>query len=165
MTRGRFCEEVDLPFWLQLVGTGLTAAYCLHFGGVLRKATWPAVNCHQLFTHSLLEEPIVVEDGHATVPDTPGIGVSLDRDALERFRVEKPERRPDPERLVEIGWPDGRRLYVASNDTVNFVLNAANAEQIPFYERGVNTVLKPDDGTPDWRKLYERACRGPVMIG
>lgn len=132
---------------------------------MLRQATWPAVNCHQLYTHSLLTEEIEVEEGHTAVPDGPGLGFELDRDAVEEFRVEKPAVRPDLDRLVEVRWPDGRRLYLASNRTVNFVLNAANAGQIPFYERGVDASLKPDDGTAEWRALYERACEKPVMLG
>lgn len=163
MRQGRFCGEVGMPFWLQLVGSGITAAYSRHFGGVLRQATWPAVNCHQLYTHSLLAEPIEVMDGHAVVPDTPGLGVELDREAMERFKVAKPEKRPDPDRLVEVSWPDGRRLYLASHGTVNFVLNAGNRGVIPFYERGVDAKLYPDDGTPAWRALYEQACQEPVL--
>ncbi|MCA9066537.1 MAG: dgoA protein, partial [Planctomycetaceae bacterium] len=31
MAAGRFCEQTDMPFWLQLVGAGLTATHSLHF--------------------------------------------------------------------------------------------------------------------------------------
>ena len=48
----------DMPFWLQLVGTGITAAWSLHFGAVTSHSIWPAVNCHQLYTHSMLTKPI-----------------------------------------------------------------------------------------------------------
>ena len=76
----------EKPFWLQLTGTGITAAWSLHFGAVLKQATWPAVNCHQLFSQRLLTRPIAVEGGTAAVPDGPGAqGFELDRDALRRF--------------------------------------------------------------------------------
>src|SRR6185436_13568112 len=115
------CDMADKPFWLQLVGTGLTAAWSLHFGGVLQHATWPAVNCHQLFTHPLLTEPIRVEQGKAVVPDKPGLGYELDRDAVAKFKVAKPPARPEPERLIETTWLDGRRLFVANTGKVNFM--------------------------------------------
>ena len=162
MAQGRFCEEAEMPFWLQLVGTGVTAAFSLHFGGVLRQALWPAVNCHQLYTHKILAEPFEVLDGHAQVPDRPGLGFELDRDAMAKYKVQKPASRPDPARLVEVSWPDGRRLYLASNNKVNFVLNAGNDGTIPFYERGVDAKLYPDDGSPEWRDLYKQACKEPV---
>ncbi|MEM7015560.1 MAG: enolase C-terminal domain-like protein, partial [Verrucomicrobiota bacterium] len=60
MRRGAFCAEAGMPFWLQVTGSAITAAWSLHFGGALSHAVWPAVNCHQLFTHSMLTEPIKV---------------------------------------------------------------------------------------------------------
>ena len=164
MEQGDFAGQVDMPFWLQLVGTGLTAAYSLHFGGVLEQARWPAVNCHQLYTHSLLSEPIRLEDGFVRVPDGPGIGYSLDRAAIERFRVDKPKEMPNPPRLVETRWPDGRRMYFASSKGVNFVLRAGIEGKIPFFERGVTTKLYPDDGTDRWRELFDRASNEPVLV-
>ncbi|MFH1567319.1 MAG: enolase C-terminal domain-like protein, partial [Gemmatimonadota bacterium] len=163
MRSGDFAGEARLPFWLQLVGTGITAAYSLHFGAVLRQAVWPAVNCHQLYTDDLLTEPIQVEEGFAAVPQTPGLGYELDRDAVERFRVEKPAERPDPPRLVETTWPDGRRMYFANTGQVNFVLEPARHGQVPYFERGVTTRLWPDDGTTRWRELWTKARPEPLL--
>ncbi|MCC6421162.1 MAG: mandelate racemase/muconate lactonizing enzyme family protein [Gemmataceae bacterium] len=162
MRTGAVAAMADKPFWLQLVGTGLTAAFSLHFGAVLDRATWPAVNCHQLYTHTLLSEPIRVQDGFAAVPDRPGLGYELDRDALARFRTKRPPERPDPPRLIETRWPDGRHMYFTSTD-VNFMLNAANRGRMPYFERGVTTRLLPDDSSPRWRQLYERARKEPVL--
>jgi galactonate dehydratase len=159
----RFCEQVEIPFWLQLVGAGLTAAYSLHFGAVCRQARWPAVNCHQLFEHDLLSEPLVVRDGVAHVPDRPGIGWEVDRDRVERLKVDKPAARPEPQRLIETSWPSGKRIYTANNGQVNFMLTAANAEKYPYYEPGADTRLVPRDSIPDWQQWYERArAAGPL---
>lgn len=161
---GHFCEQVEMPFWLQLVGAGLTAAYSLHFGGVLRQAVWPAVNCHQLFKHDLLTEPILVRDGKSAVPDRPGIGYEIDRDQLAKLRVPKPTAQPKPERLVETTWPDRRRVFMASGDTTNFMMNAANKGLFPFYAKGADTRLVPNDGSERWRTRYAKsiAADGPV---
>ncbi len=163
MESGAVCAMADMPFWLQLVGTGITAAYSLHFGAVLSHSRWPAVNCHQLYTHGLLSREIKVVDGFAAVPDTPGLGYELDEDAMDRFQVEKPASRPEPERLLETTWPDGRKMYIASNGQVNFILSKGAQGQLPFYERGVDTRLLPNDGSPAWRKLYEEAQSEPVF--
>jgi len=163
LRQAAFCSQVDMPFWLQLVGTGLTAAYSLHFGAVSSHATWPAVNCHQLYSHDLLSNPIKVREGFAQVPDAPGIGFELDRDMMERFRVEKPVERPNPRRMVEITWPTGKRMLLAATE-VNFVLNAANRGEIPYYETGADTRLYPDNGSSEWSELYEKALNGPVTL-
>lgn len=151
------CAMQDQPFWLQLVGTGITAAFSLHFGGVCSHATWPAVNCHQLFTHSLLRESIAVKEGVAAVPDGPGLGYELDQDAIAKYRVDKPKERPNPPRLLETTWPDGRTMYIASGRT-NFLLNQAIAGKTPYFEKGVTTRLVPDDGSSRYRDLLAKAA-------
>ena len=163
LAAGHVAAMGDKPFWLQLVGTGITAAFSLHLGGVLSHATWPAVNCHQLFVHSLLREPIKVERGLARVPDGPGLGYELDPAVIDRFRVPKPPRRPEPERLIEVSWPDGRRMYLANTGAVNFMLTLAQRGKMPYFERGVNTRLVPNDGSKRWREVYERARRAPLL--
>lgn len=164
MASGTVAAMADMPFWLQLVGSGITAAWSLHFGAVLSHATWPAVNCHQLYQHTLLTEPIVVEEGFARVPNRPGLGFELDRHTLEQLRVEKPAVRPDPPRLIETSWPEGRRMYSAPTGRVNFMLDPAREGKTPFFERGVDTRLIPNDGSPQWLELYNRARQGPYLI-
>lgn len=164
LERGAFAATVDMPFWLQLVGTDITAAYSLHFGAVLSHATWPAVNCHQLYKHPLLTKPIRVRDGFAEVPDAPGLGYEIDRDAVERFRVEKPQSRPEPKRLIETRWPDGRTMYIANSGEVNFMLNQAMRGNMPYFQKGVETRLVPDDGSDRWQELYRKARKGPIFV-
>ena len=160
---GRFAGEVNMPFWLQLVGAGMTAAYSLHFGGVLQQATWPAVNCHQLFEHDLLTEPIRLEKGFADVPDRPGLGYSINRDIVAKHKVNRPKDRPEPKRLIETTWADGSRMYTASNGKVNFMLTAANEGKYPYYKKGAHTQAVPDDGSAKWQDLYDRARKtGPI---
>ena len=161
---GAVCEMADKPFWLQLVGTGITAAYSLHFGGVLSQAIWPAVNCHQLYKHSLLTEPIIVKAGYADVPDKPGLGFELDKDAVERLRIEKPKRRPDPPRIIETTWLDGRKMYFGNTGAVNFVLNPARRGKVPYFERGVTTRLWENDGSKEWRERYEQCRKEPLLV-
>jgi L-alanine-DL-glutamate epimerase-like enolase superfamily enzyme len=163
MRSGALAAAADLPFWLQLVGTGITAAFSLHFGAVLTHARWPAVNCHQLYQHQMLKEPIRVKDGFAAVPEGPGLGHAIDWDAVEKYRVEKPKSRPEPERLLEVSWPDGDRLYVGSNGRVNFMLTVGQRGNMPFYKEGADTRLVPDDGSTEWRELYQAARKKPVL--
>jgi L-alanine-DL-glutamate epimerase-like enolase superfamily enzyme len=163
MRTGRFCEETRFPLWLQLVGSGLTAAHSLHFGGVLKQAIWPAVNCHQLYETDMLVEPILLKNGHAVVPDRPGLGYEINRDTVAKLKIDKPAERPEPERLIETTWADGKRMYTANNGKVNFMLSAANADRYPYFAPGADTRLVPDDGTPRWRELYDRARKeGPI---
>ena len=164
MRSGAFAAEASMPFWLQVTGSAITAAWSLHFGGVLSHAIWPAVDCHQLFKEQLLTQPIVVKEGHAVVPsNVPGLGFDLNHDMVEKYKCEKPKTRPEPERLTETVWADGKKMYLASNGTVNFMIKQANLGNIPFYEEGADTRLVPDDGSDEWRELYEKAQQKPVF--
>ena len=40
------------------------------------------------WANPILEEPLRVEDGHASIPDAPGIGLSWDEEAVRRYLVE-----------------------------------------------------------------------------
>ncbi|MEC9091945.1 MAG: enolase C-terminal domain-like protein [Planctomycetota bacterium] len=164
MKSAHVASTADLKFWLQLVGTGITAAWSLHFGAVCSHAKWPAVNCHQLYRHPLLKSPIKVVNGFADVPTEPGIGTEIDWDAVERFRISKPQRRPDPKRLVETTWPTGEKMYFNHQGGVNFVLNPARQGKVPYYVAGANTRLYADDGSAQWRDLYQRSSQGPLLI-
>ncbi|MEQ8790895.1 MAG: mandelate racemase/muconate lactonizing enzyme family protein [Pirellulaceae bacterium] len=163
MTAGHFAGTNGMRFWLQLVGTSITAAWSLHFGAVLSHATWPAVNCHQLYVEPLTTEAIKVKEGVAQVPDGPGLGYELDRAAVERYQVAKPPRRPEPARLIETTWPNGRRMFIANNGQVNFMLTVAREGRMPFYEDGAETRLVPNDGSRAWKEKYQRARREPFM--
>lgn len=165
MTRGTIAATADMPFWLQLVGSPITAAFSLQFGAVLSHATWPAVNCHQLYAVNTLTKPIVVEAGNSAIPDGPGLGFELDQDVIARHRVKKPRSRPEPPRLIETTWKDGRRMDFANTGRVNFVLDPARAAKVPYFERGVSTRLVPNDGSEEWKQRYQKARQGPVLYG
>lgn len=162
MTQGHEAEETGRPFWLQLVGTGITAAWSAQVGGVLKNATWPAVNCHQLYEHTLLKQPFVVKQGKTEVKDLPGLGFELDREALKKYTIERPAERPDPARLVKSTWADGTVIYTASNGKINFMLTQGNKGAYPYFKRGVRTELMPNDGSAQWKRLWEEAQAGPV---
>ena len=44
--------------------------------------------CSELLrVDDLIVDPLVIENGYVRVPEGPGLGVELDEDALERYRV------------------------------------------------------------------------------
>ncbi|MBI4604751.1 MAG: dgoA protein, partial [Planctomycetes bacterium] len=49
MRQWQFAAEADMPFWLQLVGTGLTTIWSVHLGAVLRTARWPYIPCINIY--------------------------------------------------------------------------------------------------------------------
>lgn len=153
----------DKVFWLQLVGTGITATWALHLAAVLTHARWPAVNCHQLYTHQLIRPVMTVFNGTAPVPDAPGLGVELDEEAIERFRIPKKTKPyPAPGLLLAIRWPSGATSYYAH--TMQY-WDDFLAGRLPVFPKGVRLEHVPDDGSAEWRDLQARAQRGGVHTG
>jgi galactonate dehydratase len=154
----------DMPLWLQLVGTDLTAAFSLHCGAVLEQAEWPAINCHQIYDESLLTEDISVSDGYATVPDGAGLGYEVDMDVVERLEVDRPASRPNPPRLIECSWPDGPTIYFAGDAGQTLFDYAVESEAMPYFERGVETRVVPEDGSDWWERTHDDALESPVVV-
>jgi len=161
MRQGHVAQTANKPFFLQLVGTSITAAFSLHFGAVLTHARWPAVNCHQLYTHAMVTPAIGVFNGMATVPDGPGLGVELDEDAVERFRLPQMPAKPypHPDLLLAIRFGSGATSYYTH--TMQFWPDFIEG-RLPVFQPGTRLERIMDGGSPEWRELQQRAQQAPV---
>jgi len=81
-------QAAHLPIWIQIVGLGITTTYMMHLNATMPNATMPAITLNCLRANDLIKPSMIeIEDGYATVPDKPGLGVELDLDALENCRA------------------------------------------------------------------------------
>ena len=164
MREGQLSAAADMPFWLQIVGNGLTTTWAGHLGSVLTHATWPAITCINLYSEHLITQPIQVSEGVHKIPDAPGLGVEVDEDAIERFRVpaEKLDAEgytihPVPEIIKTAVYPDGSCIYMAGDGLGYF--NAGNGEA---QVEGARLALTFNDGSDAWAKLFAQAGEAPV---
>jgi hypothetical protein len=160
LQKGTLAAAFDKPFWLQMVGTGLTTALSLHLGGVLPFAQWPSVNCMNNYAHDLLRTPLTITGGYAHVPEAPGLGIEIDEDALSLFRMEPPYEIPAPRLLMSVVWPGGRVVHYANMRPQ--LWNDCLVGNIPVQERGVIMEVHRDDGSKEWADLFARASLSPV---
>ena len=160
LRQGALAAAFDKPFWLQMVGTGLTTALSLHLGSVLPMAQWPAVNCLNNYADDLLVEPLTIAGGYVQVPEGPGLGIEIDEAALARYRMQPPYELPKPRLLLSVVWPSGLVRHYAD---IHQVWNEAFQGSIPAQARGVRMQVTADDGTPEWAELYARAQVAPVQ--
>ena len=185
LRQGALCAAFEKPFWLQLVGTGITTALCAHLGAVLPFARWPAVTCMNNYSDDLLARPLEVRSGYLKVPEGPGLGIEVDEDALVRYRMEPPYDLPERRHILSVVWPGGRVVHYAHMNYQQAQeaeehyshLRYADSNHVetrmqcwedflagnhPVQERGVRLEVRPDDGSKEWAELYARAQRGPV---
>lgn len=67
---------------------GVGTAASAHLAAAFAAMSLPAeLGVHTLLTDGLLMEPLVIENGVLTIPSGPGLGVEIDPDRLERYRI------------------------------------------------------------------------------
>lgn len=159
---GALCASFDKPFWLQMVGTGITTAYAMHVGAVLSHAKISAITCHELWEHDLLKERLQVLDGHIRVPEEPGLGIEVDEEALEHYRVESSTPTPKDEyvrkrRICRVHWPNlNGREQVVDFTAESVYYPAFQQGEYPGFVRGVSMEIIEDDGSSAFEKLHEK---------
>lgn len=114
------------------------------------------MTCVNIFADDLLAEPITVSGGEAAVPEAPGLGVTVDEDALDRLRMSPPYRVEYPRRLLTVCWPGGRVRHYPDDRRLWADGLAGN---LPPQEPGATLTVREDDGTPEWTARYRRASR------
>jgi hypothetical protein len=146
-----------------MVGTELTTAFVVHLGATIDKAVWPSITCNEMYDESLLESPLSVVDGSISVPSKPGLGVTIDRDVLQEYKMEsRPEEKPAPKRLIKMWWPSGPVFFFAGKHNGLLEYARLRGTDIPYFREGGAVQLIEDDGTATWNDLWENAQRFPV---
>jgi L-alanine-DL-glutamate epimerase-like enolase superfamily enzyme len=175
MRQTTMAAAANKPFWLQLVGTGLTTAWTLHVGAVATHAQWPAVTCMHIWEDDLITEPIQIAGGYATVPQGPGLGVALDEGAVERLRLPDQGSLPTrPRRLYSVSWPEARpkagrgaAIPAGSATIAGFehdLFREYDLGNHPRFAGGVGLTQRDDDGSADFATAFE-ASRGRARVG
>jgi galactonate dehydratase len=149
LSDGNLAERAHMPFWLQMVGTGLTATFAAHLGAVLKEARWPAIPCVNIYSHVLVQE-FAVEGGHLRVPEAPGLGIELDREAVERLRVEPDFAKAPVRQIHAVRWPDGRVLWAADG---SYRSDFTAGKQTGF-SPGMQLAVRLDDGSEEFDREY-----------
>lgn len=158
--QGHLAAAFNKGFWLQVVGTGLTTAFTLHLGAVLTHATWPMVTAMNTLADDLLTTPIDIDAGLARVPDGPGLGVTVDEAALERYRRDAVEEMTGPTRILTFDLGDGRRRDYA--DMPQLWRDCRENRNIPVQPYGARLLVRDDDGTSEFARSHHLLQFGPA---
>lgn len=153
------CEQWNKPFWLQLVGSGITTAWAAHLGAVLPQAKWPAITCMNIWESQLVKPEIEVRGGFYRVTETPGLGVEIDPDAIRQYAVDYTWVDP-PRHLYAYRRQSGEVTYYACTKQDLHHVYPQDAQ--PISEPGSSLDIIEDDGTETFDRLYNTARNAPV---
>lgn len=160
LTEGLLAGAFEKPFWLQLVGTGITTSLAAHLGAALPFAQWPAITCMNNYIDDLLVDPLTIQNGFMRVPEAPGLGVTIDEDALVKYRMKPPFSLPKEKHIMSVVWEGGRVMHYA--DMATQVWPDFRAGNQPIQEPGVKMEVWRDDGSAEWADLFKRLQDGPI---
>jgi L-alanine-DL-glutamate epimerase-like enolase superfamily enzyme len=162
MRNAAIAATANKPFWLQMTGTSIMATFSMHCAAVLSHARIPAINLNHLFAEAMIRPAIKVENGSAAIPDGPGLGVEIDLDAVERYRIERPRPRDGSGHLLALRWPSGTTSYYAKEEMYKAEFLAGS---LPVFAKGIYVEEIPNDGSREWKELQARAAKGGVHVG
>lgn len=148
------CDEANKPFWLQLVGTGITTAWAANLGAVLPQAKWPAITCMNIWSSQLITRDHEIRGGFYRVPGGPGLGITLDRAAIRRHKVDYAWVDP-PRHLYEYVRSSGEvTRYTCSKQELHHVYPK---DAQPISEPGATLNVVEDDGSKAFARLWRQA--------
>jgi L-alanine-DL-glutamate epimerase-like enolase superfamily enzyme len=160
LKQAHICEEANKPFWLQLVGTGVTTAWAAHFGAALLQAKWPAITCMNIWESQLLAEPIQIHGGFMRVPEAPGLGITIDQRAVEKYRVDYTWVNP-PKHVYRYARANGEITYYGCGKQELHRIYPDDAQ--PICEPGSSLDVLADDGSAEFAQLHATVQAGHVL--
>ncbi len=155
------CEVANKPFWLQMVGTGITTTWAAHVAAVCSHARWPSITSMNIWESQLVERPIQVRGGYYPVPEEPGLGVEVDETALKKYAVDHDDVKP-PKHLYRYSRASGEVTYYGCAS--KSVLHGTYVRDgMPICEAGSNLEVMVDDGSPAFDQLYTATRNGQTV--
>ena len=160
--RAGLFEAANLPFMLQNVGGNITLAFVAHMAAALDRATLHHVTATNLWAEDVVTPAFAVVSGQVRVPEVPGLGVKLDRQALVRLQARQVP--PLPKALVRIAHWHGPTSYARPPLSRNPLLDE---REVPGYGEGYNLPLDQDywydDGSGRFARLWDQTGKGLVV--
>jgi len=160
LKQAHICEEANKPFWLQLVGTGITTSWAAHLGAVLDQARWPAITCMNIWSSQLIQPAIALRGGFMRVPEKPGLGIEVDQAAIEKYRVDYTFVEP-PRHVYRYARANGEVTYYGCGKQELHHIYPGDAQ--PICEAGSHLDPVADDGSPEFASLYEAVQNGSTV--
>lgn len=154
-------EQANKPFWLQMVGTGVTTSWAAHCGAVYMQAKWPAITCMNIYESQLVTEPIEIRGGFMRVPEGAGLGIEIDPALIEKYRVDY-DFIPLPRHVYRYVRPNGEATYYLGDKQKLHRTYPDDAQ--PICEPGATLEVYADDGSADFAEIFDALQVGHTVV-
>jgi L-alanine-DL-glutamate epimerase-like enolase superfamily enzyme len=164
MRRAGLFAAAGKPFMLQNVGGAITRAMVVHMMAAAPTATFHCHNDYEVWQSDVVEERLDPINGLVRVPEKPGLGLTLDRGALERLKA---LALPAQDRwIIKSRFKNGTRMYnIADPANSIFMVRPDRNRLMPMsYAAPIETEYWDDDGTEEYRAMFSRIEREGIVL-
>ncbi|MEE2833924.1 MAG: mandelate racemase/muconate lactonizing enzyme family protein [Candidatus Latescibacterota bacterium] len=159
-SQSAIADAANKPFWLQLVGTGITTTWAAHLGAVSLQAKWPAITCMNIWKEQLITPKIELRGGYQAVPEKPGLGVELNTRVVKRLTVDY-SWLDTPRHVYRYSRASGEVTYFGESKQALHSAYPNNA--MPISEAGSQCVPVEDDGSKAFAKIWDAVQGGATL--
>lgn len=160
---GLFAAD-NSPFMLQNVGGNITRAMTTHMMAAFPTATFHFFSDCEIWSADVVDQRLEPTNGFLKVCEEPGLGVTLNRGELERLVALK--LREQPKWIIRSRFENGTRMYhIADPKESIFMVRPDRRRLISMsYAAPIHTDYWDDDGTPEYRAMFERIEREGMVL-
>lgn len=144
------------PFMLQNVGGNITRAMTLHMMAAFPTGAFHFFSDCETWKSDVTNERPNPVNGFLKVSETPGLGVTLDRNELNRLKtVDLPEAE---KWIIRSTFANGTHMYnIADPGNSIFMVRPDRSRIIPMsYDSPIETEYWDDDGSSEYRTMFDR---------
>ena len=160
---GLFAAD-NSPFMLQNVGGTITRTMTTHMMAAFPTATFHFFADTETWQDDVVKERLEPINGFLRVPEKPGLGLTLDRDKLERLENLK---LPEQEKwIIKSQFKNGTKMYnIADPKNSIFMVRPDRSRLIPMsYDSPISTEYWDNDGTPAYQEMFARIEREGIVL-
>ena len=154
----------NAPFMLQNVGGTITRAMTTHMQAAFKTASFHFHCDSETWSADVVRERLEPINGLVRVPEKPGLGLTLDRAALERLKQLKlPEQ---SKWIIKSRFANGSTMYnIADPQQSIFMVRPDIRRLLPLsYMSPVSTEYWDNDGSQEYKEMFQRIEREGVVL-
>ena len=162
--RAGLMAAANLPFMLQNVGGQITRSMTTHMQSAFKTASFHFHCDAETWKADVVKERPDPVNGFLRVSENPGLGVTIDAEQLDRLKnLKLPER---DKWIIKTKFDNGTVMYnIADPKQSIFMVRPDNRRLIPMsYNSPLQTDWWDNDGTPEYRALFERIEREGIVL-
>ena len=157
MQRAGLFAAAGVPFTVQWVGGGITQAMLIHMQAAFKTADFHITTAAETLAGDVTNERFKPTNGFVRVSEGPGLGVTLNREALETLTRNRPPRQPPF--ILRTRFKNGAVMYnlMKPPETRHLMVLPHRWRLIPMaFDAPLSTEYWDNDGTPEFQAMMKR---------